>query len=244
MNEELANEESLTSMISFSEMFEAGGPVMYILLGLSILAMTVMLLKLYQFWTVGIHRKEELYTAIEQWNAGNHTNAIATIYTSRNPVAVVCLTAMSAMSKATSDISTLKEEVARVGNKEMNSLNKGMWSLELIAAVSPLLGLFGTVLGMIQAFKALQVAGSQVNPAILSGGIWQALMTTAAGLAVAIPVLMIYKWMERKIASVGEEMEDNVTQLFTHSVRTVQQESGHANDAINPEGIAANSSSA
>jgi biopolymer transport protein ExbB len=241
MNEELTNEESLTTMISFSEMFEAGGPVMYILLGLSILASTVMLLKLYQFCAVGINRKKNLHEALQQWNAGERTNAINNLSTSKNPVAIVCLTAMSALNKANSDISTLKEEVARVGNREMNSLNKGMWSLELIAAVSPLLGLFGTVLGMIEAFKALQVAGSQVNPAILSGGIWQALMTTAAGLAVAIPVLMIYKWMERKIASVGEEMEDNVTQLFT---RSVQQESVRANDVINSEGMVAKPSNA
>jgi len=241
---ELTNEESLTSIISFNEMFEAGGPVMYILLGLSIIALAVMLLKLYQFWVVGINQKEKLYSAIEQWSSGNRRNAIDTIYTSKNPVAVVCLTAMSGLNKANNNITTLKEEVARIGNREMNSLNRGMWALELIATISPLLGLFGTVLGMIAAFKALQVAGSQVNPAILSGGIWQALMTTAAGLAVAIPVLMIYKWMERKIAYVGEEMEDSVTQLFTCSVQTVQQENGHANDVINTEGIATNTSKA
>ncbi|MEM7027338.1 MAG: MotA/TolQ/ExbB proton channel family protein [Pseudomonadota bacterium] len=216
------NENTLASTVSFSEMFDAGGPVMFILLALSIIALTVILLKLYQFFVIGLSRKKKLYLSLQQWNAGDSNNAIHTIADSKNPIAVVCYSTMSGLNKGGTDISALREETARVGNREMNALNKGMWCLELIATVSPLLGLFGTVLGMIEAFKALQVAGSQVNPAILSGGIWQALMTTAAGLAVAIPVLMMFKWMERRIAYVGEEMEDTVTQLFTRSVQAEQ----------------------
>jgi biopolymer transport protein ExbB len=59
--------------------------------------------------------------------------------------------------------------------------------LELISTIAPLLGLLGTVLGMIAAFQALQESGSRADPAILAGGIWEALLTTAAGMAVAIP---------------------------------------------------------
>jgi biopolymer transport protein ExbB len=55
-----------------------------------------------------------------------------------------------------------------------------------------LLGLFGTVLGMVEAFRQLELAGSQVDPAVLSGGIWQALLTTAVGLAVAIPAVLAH----------------------------------------------------
>lgn len=71
------------------------------------------------------------------------------------------------------------------------------------------------VLGMIEAFQRLEQAGSQVDPAILSGGIWVALLTTAAGLTVAIPAVMALNWLERVIERFGHRMEDAVTQVFT-----------------------------
>ena len=68
-----------------------------------------------------------------------------------------------------------------------------------MAQVAPLLGLFGTVLGMIEAFRALQEAGAQVDPSLLAGGIWVALLTTAAGLAVAMPTAMVLSWFEGRM---------------------------------------------
>ena len=78
-----------------------------------------------------------------------------------------------------------------------------------------MLGLFGTVLGMIKAFQRLEEAGSQVNPAILSGGIWEALLTTAAGLAVAIPAVAALNWLESKLDRLTHHMEDGLTRVFT-----------------------------
>ena len=69
--------------------------------------------------------------------------------------------------------------------------------LEVIAGAAPLLGLLGTVLGMIEAFKQLEMAGSQIDPSVLSGGIWQALLTTAAGLIVALPALIAWHHFDR-----------------------------------------------
>ena len=71
--------------------------------------------------------------------------------------------------------------------------------LDIIAQIAPLLGLFGTVLGMIAAFQALQDAGTQVDPSLLAGGIWVALTTTAAGLAVAMPTSLIHSWLEGRM---------------------------------------------
>jgi len=207
--------DSQGTLQNAQEIFAAGGPVMPILLALSVVALTVILLKLYQFQRQGIFSKNVSNLAVSHWLTGNKQAAIATLSKSRHPVAVTCLTSMLGVIKPNMNNDKLREEVSRVGNKQINSLNSGLWSLELISTVSPLIGLFGTVLGMINAFKAMQVAGSQVDPSILSGGIWQALLTTAAGLAVAIPVVMVFKWLERTVNHVGEEMEDSVTQLFT-----------------------------
>ncbi|MEC9434087.1 MAG: MotA/TolQ/ExbB proton channel family protein, partial [Pseudomonadota bacterium] len=81
-----------------------------------------------------------------------------------------------------------REAAAREGRETLHAVQSGSRALELIATVSPLLGLLGTVLGMIEAFRQLQEAGGGADPSILAGGIWEALLTTAMGMAVAIPV--------------------------------------------------------
>ena len=78
-------------------------------------------------------------------------------------------------------------------------LESGFRLLDSVAQLAPLLGLFGTVLGMISAFQALQEAGAQVDPSILAGGIWVALLTTAVGLAVAMPTALILSWFESRM---------------------------------------------
>jgi biopolymer transport protein ExbB len=88
----------------------------------------------------------------------------------------------------------------------------------LIANLSPLIGLLGTVIGMINAFQALQNAGNKVDPSILSGGIWVALMTTAAGLIIAIPSAAAHNWMEGVVYRAQRAMEDAVTRVFTGQV--------------------------
>lgn len=91
------------------------------------------------------------------------------------------------------------QELAAFASKELHELRNGMRLLELIASAAPLIGLLGTVIGMIEAFKQLETAGSQVDPSMLSGGIWQALLTTAAGLVVALPALTAWHMFDRKI---------------------------------------------
>ena len=109
----------------------------------------------------------------------------------------------------------LKTEAIRKARKSIAPLGKQLRTLEVIATIAPLLGLFGTVLGMIEAFKAMEAAGSQVDPAVLSGGIWQALLTTAAGLAVAIPVSMVHSWFERKLEVRASILEDDIDRINT-----------------------------
>ena len=102
---------------------------------------------------------------------------------------------------------------------KLERLRSHLRALEIIGTLSPLLGLLGTVLGMIEAFRQLEMAGSQVDPAILSGGIWQALLTTAVGLTVAIPVVLAHSWLERRVERCGHQMEDAVTRVFTRGLK-------------------------
>ena len=95
--------------------------------------------------------------------------------------------------------SVIEDEISRIARSRLHDLQRGLRALDAIAQISPLLGLFGTVLGMIEAFQQLQQAGSSVDPSILAGGIWVALLTTAAGLAVAMPASLVLTWLETRI---------------------------------------------
>jgi biopolymer transport protein ExbB len=84
--------------------------------------------------------------------------------------------------------------------QDLIDAERRLTGLSVIAQVAPLLGLLGTVTGMIQAFQQIQDLQGQVNPAVLAGGIWEALITTAAGLTVAIPALVGYLFFRSQIA--------------------------------------------
>ncbi len=111
-----------------------------------------------------------------------------------------------------------REETLRVARNELAEAGIGLRALELIATIAPLLGLLGTVLGMIAAFQALQESGSRADPALLAGGIWEALLTTAAGMAVAIPASAALSWFEALIDRMRRDIEDAVTRIFVSPV--------------------------
>ena len=99
--------------------------------------------------------------------------------------------------------------------QSLQPYESGFRILDTIAQLAPLLGLLGTVLGMIEAFQALQTAGSQVDPAALAGGIWVALLTTAAGLSVAMPTSIALSWFEAQIDRERAMAEHAFTVLVT-----------------------------
>jgi len=92
----------------------------------------------------------------------------------------------------------LEEKLSLAGQEEINSLEKNIRGLEVIATISPLMGLLGTVIGMVQAFNKVAEFEGQVDPSLLAGGIWEALLTTAAGLSVAIPTVIMLHYFDRK----------------------------------------------
>lgn len=111
---------------------------------------------------------------------------------------------------------TLEEKdriLARSGSRELKKLGKNLRTLGIIAHISPLLGLLGTVTGMIKAFIKIQELGGSVDAAVLAGGIWEALLTTAAGLCVAIPAIVAYHYFEGKVDDFSSQMKDAVQSL-------------------------------
>ncbi|RKT47148.1 MotA/TolQ/ExbB proton channel family protein [Thiocapsa rosea] len=199
-------------------LFDAGGPVMLILAAMSVFALTIVLIKLWQFARLRNGGAESVEPALRDWRAGRRHEAVERLAQARNPLAEVVRSAMLG-SLHPNDPAALREEIERRAAHLLTALRSHLRGLEVIASLGPLLGLLGTVIGMIDAFRALEAAGNQVDPSVLSGGIWVALLTTAAGLAVAIPTVVALNWLERLLEGVTRRLEDQVTRVFTGGLR-------------------------
>ena len=197
-----------------ADLIEAGGVVIVILAGLSVIGLMLIVVKLVQFTMlrVGDHRFVEGIWA--ELREGHPDEALEIVSRRKGVVARVMETALHAKS-IDGDSEAARQEVERVAKAKLDGLERGLPLLSLIATVSPLLGLLGTVLGMIEAFQQMETAGDSVDPAILSGGIWEALLTTAAGLSVAIPAAAFYTWLQRAVDVAGQHMEDAAVRVFT-----------------------------
>jgi len=110
-----------------------------------------------------------------------------------------------------------EQEIETLLQKKYLSSQKFLPSLEIIAQVSPLIGLLGTVIGMIDSFNELELGGSLVDPSILAGGIWTALLTTAMGLIVAIPALISHYFFDKKLINTVQSSSVFLTKLTNKS---------------------------
>lgn len=201
-----------------------GGPVVIILMLMSIIAIAIIIAKLLQFRRIEIHDRRAARGALTIYRGGNPAAALAAARRSDNPAARVVARTIELKQQADVSDALLREEIMQYGSDLLDNLRSHLRPLEVIASLAPLLGLFGTVLGMIEAFRSLEAAGNQVDPALLSGGIWQALLTTAVGLAVAMPVIVALNWLERLVDRQAQEMDSVVTRVFTVALSQPSQE--------------------
>ena len=130
------------------------------------------------------------------------------------------------------DQKIVREDVERIALREVGKLRSYMRPLEAIVQIAPLLGLFGTVIGMIEAFQTLQSAGSEADPAVLAGGIWVALLTTAVGLAVAIPLAFVVSWFDGRIESERLTMQESITSLLTGRVTDANRQPKETEETV------------
>ncbi len=108
----------------------------------------------------------------------------------------------------------MEKALAHEGQKELREAERHLPFLASIANISPLLGLLGTVTGMIKAFMVVQNMGNRVNAAMLAGGIWEAMLTTAFGLIVAIPSLIAYDYFMHKVNGYATSIEDTLNEIL------------------------------
>ncbi len=193
---------------------------MFVLLALSVLATAIILIKFVQFARSGLRRTDFVETALSALPQGNHARIVDDLQQQSSPVARVLESAIRCGADPDMTARDVEAEVSRVGSAQIRNLESWLRGLSSIAHLSPLLGLLGTVTGMISAFMRLEEAGSRVDPSILSGGIWEALLTTAFGLTVAIPAMAAFYYLEGEVDRVRATMKDATIRALRHFGKT------------------------
>lgn len=192
--------------------FDAGGPMMYPLLICSILTVAYAIERSFHFLRAGKSpdAPQTIHDLIEK-NEFNKALQVAEI--SPGPVSAVL---EQGLLHAGNKKELIEEEITLKGTKELKRLNKHLHLIELISRIAPLMGLLGTVLGMVNAFQQFAQSNGSVDPSMLAGGIWEALITTAAGLGVAIPSMIVHHMLEEKVESFAFLMKYYGTEAVKH----------------------------
>ncbi len=217
-------EISPSSFLEIIELAQAGGFVIYLLLGISCLVVALTFLKFFQFLQAGLYGSSSANVAIELFRDGKIEEAQRQLKGQKGLQSQLVSSALLALVNSSQDQDLVRTEVLRIASKKLGYLQRYLRFFELVGSLAPLLGLFGTVLGMISAFQALETAGNQVDPSILSGGIWVALLTTAAGLAVAMPTVTLFNYFDAKLERVASDLDDRIQKLFNKELKFMTDE--------------------
>jgi biopolymer transport protein ExbB len=196
------------------EFLDLGGPTLWLIAALSVLTLALILWKSWRLARLGAWSGAATQEAIDLWSHGQNEAALRTVAGRASLRARLAHKAMSARLDPGLTEAAAREETTRHARADLAEARTGLRALELIATIAPLLGLLGTVLGMIEAFQTLQESGNRADPTALAGGIWEALLTTAAGMAVAIPAAMALSWFDSICERLQADMEDAATRIF------------------------------
>lgn len=204
--DEASTEQTLTLMETLGT---SGGLVVGVIGLASVLALTVFIVRLIALRRDRVVPRSLTIKVTDLVVREETAEAMTTCRTDESPLARVYLAALRQAGKPRE---VVKEFVQEIGRHEAQLLARGLGILELVAVVAPLLGLLGTVWGMIDVFRAIEVHGVG-NAGALAGGIGTALYTTFAGLLVAIPVRVGHSWLLGIVDGLVMDMEEHALEL-------------------------------
>ncbi len=193
-----------------SDLFQMGGPVMWPLLACSVLAIAIILERALVFLRVRTVPKRLAENAAAAYAGGQVAEARAVLRGSRHPVARVL---ERQIDLAGTDRTLRAESVRRDGGELLERLEARLSPLLLVSQIAPLLGLLGTVSGLVGSFWKLEQINGPVEPSDLAAGIWAALLTTVFGLIVAIPASAAWHLLQDRADAVARHMGFAVTRL-------------------------------
>jgi biopolymer transport protein ExbB len=196
------------------QVFLAGGPVMWPILLCSIFAFAIILEKFWHLHKINIDTQEFLGNILEQMKRHQIKDALQICDNTKSPISHILKAGILKYDRTRDQI---KEAIEDASLYEIPKLEKNLSALATIAHISPLLGHLGTVTGMVRCFQVIQAKTTSfhpVSPGDLAGGIWEALLTTVAGLIVAIPTFVAYNYLVSHINNFILEMEKASTELI------------------------------
>ena len=182
--------------------------VVFAVLGImSLVAISVSFYKTFQFGRMGVGKTRQAEEILQDWLGGRADDAFAAAGKRKYVLARVLQSVFSGL-RARPNSPDFAEELGRqAALVELSAMTRRMRVLETVVQAAPMLGLLGTVIGMIDAFSTLASADGTVDPALLAGGIWTALTTTATGLAIALVTYFVATWLEGRIEQERQTIE-------------------------------------
>jgi biopolymer transport protein ExbB len=166
---------------------------------LSFVALGVGFFKFFQFIKLGVGRRAEAEKILDDWLSGRVDEAVAAAGQRRSVLTRILQAVFSGIQARPSDVSYAEELSRQTAMIELAGMGERMRALDMVVQAAPMLGLLGTVLGMIDAFSVLASTDGAVDPTTLASGIYVALSTTAAGLVIALSAFFIATWLEGRI---------------------------------------------
>jgi len=200
--------------LALAQLKTIGGPIIIALIILSVAAASIAFMKIFEFMRLGVGRHNVAHDALGLWEAGDRRAAIDRLTTDRASVSRVLLRVMRATEDQNIQVAAIREDAFGFALDLLTRMRRHLRTLDTIVQAAPMLGLLGTVLGMIDVFGKLELGGGSVDPSQLAGGIWVALLTTALGLIVAIPFYFITSWLESRIENERIAIETSVAMVL------------------------------
>jgi len=178
------------------EFLSKGGVLVIPILLCSVLSLAIFVERLIRFTRLRSRGAGLAEKTVAMMKSGQDQEAYEMLIQSNSPMGRVLAQAIEVKDQ---DRETLETVIAHSTDEEVRSLSSYVQALATMGNIAPLLGLLGTVLGMIKAFMVIQQMGGKVNAAVLAGGIWEAMLTTALGLAVALPTMVAHSYLISRI---------------------------------------------
>ena len=195
------------------DMIQKGGPMMYLIILSSVIAFGVVLERVYTLNRARIDANKFMDDITTNLKRNKIIDAIEMCNATPGPIAHIIKAGILKHDRAKAEI---KEAIEEASQLEIPRLEKNLPVLATIAHIAPLLGLLGTVSGMIKSFQIIQqkaIMMAPVNPGDLAGGLWEALLATLAGLSVAIPTYVAYNYLVSQVDAFVYDMERSATDL-------------------------------
>lgn len=194
-------------------LFADGGLMMYPLIVCSLIALGVIIAKAWTLWIAHRDTVSVLEKVEEAAAAGRLDEASEVAASTPGPAAAILLAGLRRVRSLKLNRGELEQAISTAGAIELSFLERGLVILATVANVAPLMGFLGTVAGMILAFASIEAAGN-VDPGLVAGGIKVALLTTAAGLTIAIPVNIGYNFFVSRIDKLIVDMEQSTQKIL------------------------------